>query len=62
MHSTQPDGTSSEEQRLFGVTVDEMSDSSFPASDPPAVWTWDVPRPPADDPPPASSGDAPAIP
>jgi hypothetical protein len=23
--------------------VDQMSESSFPASDPPAVWTWDVP-------------------
>ncbi len=29
-----PDGSS---------TVDQMSESSFPASDPPAVWTWDVP-------------------
>ena len=29
-------------------TVDEVSECSFPASDPPAVWTWDVPeRPPA---------------
>ena len=25
------------------VTVDEMSDASFPASDPPATWTWEVP-------------------
>lgn len=25
-------------------TVDEMSEWSFPASDPPATWTWD-PRP-----------------
>lgn len=25
--------------------VDQMSDSSFPASDPPAAWTWE-PRPP----------------
>jgi DNA-binding MarR family transcriptional regulator len=23
-------------------SVDEMSDGSFPASDPPAVWTWEV--------------------
>jgi hypothetical protein len=23
--------------------VDEMSEASFPASDPPAVWTWDPP-------------------
>lgn len=26
-------------------TVDEMSEWSFPASDPPATWTWDVDRP-----------------
>lgn len=25
------------------ATVDEMSEFSFPASDPPATWTWDVP-------------------
>jgi hypothetical protein len=24
------------------VTVDEMSDASFPASDSPARWTWEV--------------------
>jgi hypothetical protein len=24
------------------VTVDEMSETSFPASDPPARWTWEV--------------------
>jgi hypothetical protein len=34
-------------------TVDEMSEWSFPASDPPATWTWDPPtprtRPPTDD-------------
>jgi hypothetical protein len=22
--------------------IDEMSDSSFPASDPPSAWTWEV--------------------
>jgi hypothetical protein len=30
------------------VTVDEMSDASFPASDPPATWTWEVRRAGAD--------------
>ena len=25
------------------VTADEMSEASFPASDPPATWTWEVP-------------------
>ena len=24
------------------MSVDQMSESSFPASDPPAVWTWEV--------------------
>ena len=24
------------------ATVDQMSECSFPASDPPAVWTWEV--------------------
>jgi hypothetical protein len=24
------------------VTVDQMSDASFPASDPPATWTWEI--------------------
>jgi hypothetical protein len=30
-----------------GSTVDAMSEWSFPASDPPAVWTWEpkAPRP-----------------
>jgi hypothetical protein len=26
-------------------TVDDMGEWSFPASDPPATWTWDVERP-----------------
>jgi hypothetical protein len=32
-----------------GSSVDEMSESSFPASDSPAVWTWEThttPEPP----------------
>jgi hypothetical protein len=24
------------------MTVDQMGECSFPASDPPAVWTWEV--------------------
>jgi nucleotide-binding universal stress UspA family protein len=30
-------------------SVDDMSEWSFPASDPPATWTWDVDRPPVAD-------------
>jgi hypothetical protein len=30
------------------VTVDEMSDASFPASDSPSRWTWEVPASAAD--------------
>jgi hypothetical protein len=26
-------------------TVDDMGEWSFPASDPPATWTWDLERP-----------------
>lgn len=26
-------------------TVDDMGEWSFPASDPPATWTWDIDRP-----------------
>ena len=26
-------------------SVDDMGEASFPASDPPAVWTWDPPPP-----------------
>jgi hypothetical protein len=28
--------------RMTPAVVDEMGEGSFPASDPPAVWTWDV--------------------
>jgi hypothetical protein len=31
------------------LTVDEMSDASFPASDSPSRWTWEVPASAADD-------------
>jgi len=27
-------------------SVDDTGEASFPASDPPAVWTWDPPRRP----------------
>lgn len=27
-----------------GSTVEEMSEASFPASDAPATWTWDIPE------------------
>jgi hypothetical protein len=37
-------------ERARWTAVDDMSDDSFPASDPPAVWTWDVGRPPFDEP------------
>jgi hypothetical protein len=26
-------------------SADDMGEASFPASDPPAVWTWDPPPP-----------------
>lgn len=29
------------------LTAEAMGDASFPASDPPATWTWEVPRRPA---------------
>jgi hypothetical protein len=34
-----------EEPTSTRPTVDEMSEWSFPASDPPATWTWDIGRP-----------------
>jgi hypothetical protein len=34
-----------EEPTSTRPTVDGMSEWSFPASDPPATWTWDVEHP-----------------
>jgi hypothetical protein len=40
------DTTAPERERLPSVpvhpSVDDMGEWSFPASDPPATWTWDV--------------------
>jgi DNA-binding MarR family transcriptional regulator len=38
--AARPSPNSATTQR--GSTVEEMGESSFPASDPPAVWTWEV--------------------
>jgi hypothetical protein len=38
------------EEAARWTAVDDRSDDSFPASDPPSVWTWDVDRPPVDEP------------
>jgi hypothetical protein len=39
------DEADQEEAAATRPTVDEMSEWSFPASDPPATWTWEVDRP-----------------
>ena len=39
------DEVDEEEPTSTRPTVDEMSEWSFPASDPPAAWTWDIERP-----------------
>lgn len=31
-----------EPARFASASADETGDESFPASDPPAVWTWEV--------------------
>ena len=36
------------------MDLDEMGEASFPASDPPAVWTWDVEPPSAPGPEPGA--------
>ena len=43
--TTATDQTGEEDPASTRPTVDEMSEWSFPASDPPATWTWDVDRP-----------------
>ena len=46
------DTTAPERETLPSVpvhpSVDDMSEWSFPASDPPATWTWDVEQQPRD--------------
>jgi hypothetical protein len=46
-----PDDSPDEEltPELSGAPTDpklELGEDSFPASDPPSVWTWEVDRPP----------------
>ena len=43
--ATATDQTRDEDPASTRPTVDEMSEWSFPASDPPATWTWDADRP-----------------
>lgn len=33
-------------RRVAAASLDETVAESFPASDPPATWTWEVGRPP----------------
>ena len=44
MNETSADVTTEGESSVHRPTVDEMSEWSFPASDPPATWTWE-PKP-----------------
>lgn len=37
-------GIADSEATSLRPTVDDLSEWSFPASDPPATWTWDVDR------------------
>ena len=50
---TPPDTRSAAASRPQGrssgrATVDELSEASFPASDAPPSWTWEVAAPPTD--------------
>jgi len=48
MNGTAPNGFTAGEPPLGsplkhrGSTLEEMGECSYPASDPPAVWTWEV--------------------
>jgi hypothetical protein len=48
MNGTAPNAVATDEPSVggaedrLGSTVEEMGECSFPASDPPAVWTWEV--------------------
>lgn len=41
--ATEGEGPRRDPQPGGASTIDQMSEGSFPASDPPAVWTWETP-------------------
>jgi hypothetical protein len=43
-HSGKPGSTGIRSVPNAGITAAEVGAASFPASDAPATWTWDVPQ------------------
>jgi hypothetical protein len=43
-HPKKEPGASEEPAKSESMSVDETGQASFPASDPPASWTWEVNR------------------